>query len=64
MPTKKAKLLDVKTFNLNVRISDELRPKIEYLKLLPGGITAFIERSLRELEVDEELLAKLQEIKK
>lgn len=52
----------MKSFNVNVRISDELKPKVEYAKLLPGGITKVVEDALRKVKVDEELLVKLKKL--
>ena len=62
MKKKNAKVGAVKSFNINIRVSDDLRHKVDYIKLLPGGITGWIEQRLRELEVDEELLDKLKRL--
>lgn len=64
MKNRKAKLQSVKSFNVNIRVSDELRETVQYLKLLPGGITAFIEQKLREVVVDRELMDKLKNLKR
>jgi hypothetical protein len=55
-------LADVKSFNINIRVSDDLREKVQYVKLLPGGITGFVEKKLREVEIDRELLKKLKDL--
>lgn len=54
----------MKSSNVNVRIRDELREKVEYAKLLPGGITRIVEEALEELPIDRELLARLKALKK
>lgn len=64
MKNRKAKLNAVKSFNVNIRVSDELRETVQYLKLLPGGVTAFIEQKLREVVVDRELMDKLKNLKR
>lgn len=45
-----------KTSNINIRVSDDLRDQVDYLKLCPGGITKFIEDALRLVKVDRDLL--------
>lgn len=45
-----------KTSNINIRVSDDLRDQVDYLKLCPGGITRFIEDALRLVKVDRDLL--------
>lgn len=52
----------MKTFNVNIRVSEELRPTVQYLKLMPGGITGFVEKKLREVKIDRDLLKKLSEV--
>ena len=64
MSSKKARLPGMKSSNVNVRIRDELREKVEYAKLLPGGITHIVETALEELPIDRELLARLKALKK
>lgn len=64
MTNKKARLPAMKSSNVNVRIRDELREKVEYAKLLPGGITRIVEEALEELPIDRELLARLKALKK
>ena len=64
MSSKKARLPGMKSSNVNVRIRDELREKVEYAKLLPGGITRIVEEALEALPIDRELLARLKALKK
>ena len=64
MAAKKPKLRRMKSSNVNMRVSDELRPVVEYLKLLPGGITRWFEEKLSEVKVDQELLQKLKDLSK
>jgi hypothetical protein len=52
-----------KTSTITVRVRDDLKEQIEYLKLLPGGLTKFIESSIAKVKVDRELLAKLNKLK-
>lgn len=53
------KLLNPKNGNLNIRLDDELRTVVDYLKLLPGGVTKWLHDRLHEVEIDNELLQKL-----
>ena len=53
----------MKSFNVNVRIRDELKQKVEYAKLLPGGVTRIVEDALAAIQVDQELLDKLNALK-
>lgn len=62
MAENKAKLRSMKSSNVNMRVSDELRPVVDYLKLLPGGITKWFEDRLREVKVDKELFEKLKKM--
>lgn len=64
MSSKKARLPGMKSSNVNVRIRDELKEKVEYAKLLPGGITRIVEEALESLPIDRELLARLKALKK
>ena len=50
-----------KSSNINIRVRDDLREKIEYLTLLPGGLTGSIERKLDEVVIDRELVARLKQ---
>ena len=63
MPPKLAKLKSMKTISLSVRISEELRERLEYVKLLPGGFSGFVEKSLKSVEIDRELYKKLKKLK-
>lgn len=45
-----------KTANINIRISDDVRDAVDYLKLCPGGLTKFIEDALRKVRIDRALL--------
>lgn len=63
MPTKVSTLHSVKSTNLNIRLDDDVRPVVDYLKLLPGGITKWIHDRLREVKVDKALLKKLENLK-
>ena len=48
-----------KKSNINIRVRDDLREKIEYLKMLPGGLTGFIEGKIREVVIDQSLVDRL-----
>lgn len=48
-----------KKSNINIRVSEDLRDKIEYIKLLPGGLTGFIEGKIREVVIDQKLVDRL-----
>jgi hypothetical protein len=63
MKRKKAIIngMATKSSNINIRVRDDLREKIEYLKLLPGGLTGYIERKLDEVVIDKELVARLKQ---
>ena len=63
MTRKVARLKPVKSTNLNIRLEDDVRPTVDYLKLLPGGITKWIHDRLREVKVDKDLLKKLENLK-
>ena len=63
MPTKVSTLKSVKSTNLNIRLEDDVRPIVDYLKLLPGGITKWVHDRLREVKVDKDLLKKLENLK-
>ncbi len=61
---KEKAIVDVmkKSSNINIRVSDDLKDKIEYIKMLPGGLTGFIESKIREVVIDQSLLDKLNEL--
>ena len=63
MTTKVAKLKPMKTISLSVRISEELRERLDYVKMLPGGFSSFVEKSLKSVEIDRELYKKLKKLK-
>ena len=63
MTRKISRLKSVKSTNLNIRLEDDVRPIVDYLKLLPGGITKWIHDRLREVKVDKDLLKKLESLK-
>lgn len=63
MTRKVSRLKPVKSTNLNIRLEDDVRPIVDYLKLLPGGITRWIHDRLREVKVDKDLLKKLENLK-
>lgn len=63
MTHKVSRLKPVKSTNLNIRLEDDVRPIVDYLKLLPGGITRWIHDRLREVKVDKDLLKKLESLK-
>lgn len=60
MPRKNSTFGGMKTFNINIRVSDDLKETVQYLKLLPGGITKYIEECLRKVKVDKDLMEKLK----
>lgn len=60
MPRKNSTFGGMKTFNINIRVSDDLKETVQYLKLLPGGITKYIEESLKKVKVDRDLMEKLK----
>lgn len=62
MPRKISTFGGMKTFNINIRVSDDLKETVQYLKLLPGGITKYIEESLKKVKVDKDLMEKLKNI--
>ena len=64
MSSKKARLPGMKSSNVNVRIRDELKEKVEYAKLLPGGITRIVEEALEKLQIDRKLFEQLKNLKK
>lgn len=51
-----------KKSNINIRVSDDLKDKIEYIKMLPGGLTGFIEGKIREVVIDQSLVDRLNEL--
>lgn len=63
MTRKVSTLKPMKSSNLNIRLEDDVRPIVDYLKLLPGGATKWVHDRLREVKVDEDLLKKLEQLK-
>lgn len=51
-----------KKSNINIRVSEDLKDKIEYIKMLPGGLTGFIEGKIREVVIDQSLVDRLSEL--
>lgn len=51
-----------KTSNINIRVTEDLKDKIEYIKMLPGGLTGFIESKIREVVIDQSLVDRLNEL--
>lgn len=45
-----------KSSNINIRISDDVKDAVDYLKLCPGGLTKYIEDALRLVRIDRALL--------
>lgn len=63
MAAENSKSRSMKSSNVNMRVSDELRPVVDYLKLLPGGLTKWFEGQLRKVKVDKDLMDKLSRLK-
>lgn len=63
MTRKVSTLKSMKSKNLNIRLEDDVLPVLEYLKLLPGGVTKWVHDRLHEVKVDEDLLKKLEQLK-
>lgn len=63
METKKARLPAMKNFTIGCRISEELRQKVEYAKLLPRGITGVVEDALKALKINPVLEKELRKMK-
>lgn len=51
-----------KKSNINIRVSEDLKDTIEYIKMLPGGLTGFIEGKIREVVIDQSLVDRLNEL--
>jgi hypothetical protein len=43
-----------------IRIPDKLQPKVDYLKLLPGGISRFVKSKIEAVEIDKKLVDSLE----
>lgn len=59
MATENSRINAVKSVKVNMRLRDDLKHKVDYLMLFPGGLTKWMEDRLDEVEVDEELFDKL-----
>ena len=59
MPNKKATITTVKSVKVNMRLRDDLRHKVDYLMLFPGGLTKWVEDRLDEVTVDEKLFSRM-----
>lgn len=59
MPKEKTNISRVKSVKVNMRLRDDLKHKVDYLMLFPGGLTKWMEDQLDKVEVDEELFEKL-----
>lgn len=59
MPRKVSTLKPVKTVKVNMRLRDDLRHKVDYLMLFPGGLTKWVEDRIDEVTVDEKLFKRM-----
>lgn len=59
MPRKISTLKAVKTVKVNMRLRDDLRHKVDYLMLFPGGLTKWVEDRIDEVTVDEKLFKRM-----
>jgi hypothetical protein len=59
MANKKATIKPVKSVKVNMRLRDDLRHKVDYLMLFPGGLTKWVEDRLDEVTVDEKLFKRM-----
>lgn len=59
MPKEKATITPVKSVKVNMRLRDDLRHKVDYLMLFPGGLTKWVEDRLDEVKVDEKLFSRM-----
>jgi hypothetical protein len=59
MPRKVSTLRAVKTVKVNMRLRDDLRHKVDYLMLFPGGLTKWVEDRIDEVTVDEKLFKRM-----
>lgn len=57
---EKATLGTMKDFKVNMRVSPDLRETVDYLKLLPGGLTGWFDKQLKNVKVDRELMQRLR----
>ena len=63
MKTNNSKVGSMKSSNINIRLRDDLKEKVEFLKLLPGGITKWVEDQLEKVEIDRELMERIRRIR-
>ena len=63
MESKKSTLQPMKSFTIGCRISEELREKVEYAKLLPRGITGVVEDALKAMKINPVLEKELRKLK-
>lgn len=63
MKTNNSKVGHMKSSNINIRLRDDLKEKVEFLKLLPGGITKWVEDQLEKVEIDRELMERIRRIR-
>ena len=59
MANKKSTNTPVKSVKVNMRLRDDLRHKVDYLMLFPGGLTKWVEDRLDEVTVDEKLFERM-----
>lgn len=59
MTNKKSTITPVKSVKVNMRLRDDLRHKVDYLMLFPGGLTKWVEDRLDEVTVDEKLFERM-----
>lgn len=59
MPKEKTTITSVKSVKVNMRLRDDLRHKVDYLMLFPGGLTKWVEDRLDEVKVDEKLFSRM-----
>ena len=59
MTRKNSTLKPVKTVKVNMRLRDDLRHKVDYLMLFPGGLTKWVEDKIDEVTVDEKLFKRM-----
>lgn len=63
MKMNNSKIGAMKSSNINIRLRDDLKEKVEFLKLLPGGITKWVEDQLEKVEIDRELMERIRRIR-
>lgn len=56
---KKTKLRGMKSRHLSIRVDDKYDDVVEFLKLQDGGLSAFVERALERVHLNEEQLKAL-----